>query len=286
MAVLHFAGPWSRVMTRQGIRRCVARSLHFVLLVAVLAGPIGSIPAGAADEKPKGPPLAKDLQSGDFLWPKKQGEMIPYDASLKASNDADERRWLRERDEYVTALRASSSLSTDERQRLRILEGMSYKKFLGVFADEESPEGPTQFGGWAGVGHVAVVRIHDSKVTVVEALWRIGVREISYDQWSAERRDEWVWLGRLSDTPPEKRAEVAERAATQVGKPYKFWDFNLADESGFYCSKLVWLATLQATNVALDDKSDPRRFLWLSPKQLLRSSNHLIIVQNPGNYSH
>jgi Permuted papain-like amidase enzyme, YaeF/YiiX, C92 family len=241
--------------------------------------------AGATPEPAKrtGSPLAETLQSGDLLWPKKPNSIIPYNASSSESGPSDEAQWSKERDQYLAGLAANPALSPADRQRFELLKDMSYRKFLAVFGEGEAPQGPSPYGGLLGVGHTAIVRVHGGKVTIVEAVWSIGVREIAYVDWVAQRQGEWIWHGRLKDVSAEKRAEVAERAAEQIAKPYNFWNFDLADESGFYCSKLAWLSILKATKLAADDRPDPKRLLWLSPKQLLLST-HLTMLQDPGKY--
>ena len=160
---------------------------------------------------------------------------------------------------------------------------MSYDTFLQVYGEGVAPGAVTPYAGRLSVGHVAIVRMIGGKATIVEAMWGIGVREIAYEDWGAEREGQWFWHGRLKAVDPSKRTEVAERAAEQVGKPYRFWNFNLQDDSGFYCSKLAWFATREATGVVIDDDPEPKRQLWLSPKQLLKSP-HLQILHSPGNY--
>jgi len=229
------------------------------------------------------PPLPQDLQSGDLLWPKRPDSEIPYNASSSEAGPSDEALWIDERDRYLASLKAKPSLSTADQERLELLGAMGYRKFLAVYGEGEAPRGPSPYGGLFGVGHTAIVRVKDAKVTIVEAMWGTGVREVAYADWVNQRRNDWIWHARLADFSAEKRAEVAERAAEQVGKPYNFWNFDLADESGFYCSKLAWLSILRATGLAADDHPDPKRLLWLSPKQLL-GSKHLRMLQDPGKY--
>jgi hypothetical protein len=47
-----------------------------------------------------------------------------------------------------------------------------------------------------------------------------------------------------------------------------FWNFDLADASDFYCSKLAWLSVRDALSFAIDGDENPRRRFWFSPKQL------------------
>ena len=209
--------------------------------------------------------------------------MIPY-AAPGQSIQIDQELWQHDRDSYLAKLSSSTDLTEDEKRRLDTLRRMSYDDFLKVYMQDASPEDITPYGGQVGVGHVAIVnKIADEPPTIVEALWGVGVREISYDAWKAERQGGVFWHGRLKEVDPELRAEVAKLAEREVGKPYDFWNFDLADESGFYCSKLAWLMIRNATGVVVDDNPNPVRKLWFSPKQLLKSP-HLNILQNPGSY--
>jgi permuted papain-like amidase YaeF/Yiix C92 family enzyme len=246
-------------------------------------GCIGSPSLVVAANVFTGPPAAEDLQAGDLIWPKEPGAIVPY-AAPGQSVKTDRELWERDRDEYLTKLKSRPTLTEDEKRRIEILQRMSYDDFLKVYTEDVSPEGVTPYGGVLGIGHVAIVRkIAGKPLTIVEAMWGIGVREISYDAWKAERKGQMFWYGRLKDADPKLRADIAEQAIREVGKPYSFWNFDLADEAGFYCSKLAWLMIRKATGIVVDDKPNPVRGLWFSPKQLLKSP-HLEILQNPGNY--
>ena len=78
----------------------------------------------------------------------------------------------------------------------------------------------------------------------------------------------------------------------QLGKPYEFFNFDLNDDSGFYCSKLAWMSVWRATSraaqrapVAVDDNPNPRRsfFDWFSPKQLV-NARRVTLLHKPGDY--
>ena len=230
-----------------------------------------------------GPPAVEDLQAGDLIWPKVPGEIILYAAPGQAT-DKDQAMWEHDRDKYIATLRSSPTLTDEDKRRIDILRNMSYETFLKVYGEDVSPDELTPFGGVLGVGHVAIVRRIDGKPPIiVEAKWGKGVREIPYEEWKAERKGQIFWHGRLKNIDPKLRSDVAEEAYREVGKPYMFWNFDLADDSGFYCSKLAWLMIRRATNIVVDDKPNTVRLLWFSPKQLLKSP-HIEILQNPGYY--
>lgn len=256
-------------------------STHAVAVMAYLTCVI--TPLAAQPSRSHTPPPASQVQSGDFLWPKRPGAVVLYNSKVGSAGENEKKEWLESRDEYVKSLKEQKTLSSLEKERLRALQKMSYESFLATYLADAPPSEVTQYGGHFGTGHVAIVRRKDGKVTIVEALMGKGVREIPYDDWIVERAGEWIWHGRLRDASDEQRAAIAERAALYIGRPYHFWNFDLADDTGFYCSKLAWFATREATTTILDDNSNPRRLLWYSPRQLL-ASPHVIILQDPGSY--
>jgi len=258
------------------------RAFGWIASFVCLMGFVGN-PSRAAEKVNTTPPAVTDLQSGDFIWPKEPGAIIPY-AAPGQNETSDRAIWESERNKYITTLMSRATLTKEEERRIDILKGMSFDTFQKVYAEDVSPEAVIPYGGLFGVGHVAIVRIVDGKPpTIVEAMWGKGVREISYEAWKAERKGQIFWHGRLKNIGPKLRAAIAEDAFREVGKPYKFWNFDLADESGFYCSKLAWLMIRNATSIVVDEKPDPVRLLWFSPKQLLKSS-HFEMLQNPGSY--
>jgi uncharacterized protein YycO len=94
-----------------------------------------------------------------------------------------------------------------------------------------------------------------------------------------------VWLGRLRGYDAQQRAGLAAEALKHVGKPYDFWNFDLDEDSGFYCSKLAWLAIYRALGFAVDGRTNPRRVLWFSPKQFLRLKAVEKLFEPPGGYA-
>jgi hypothetical protein len=208
--------------------------------------------------------------------------MIPYITAPATASVSEKELWERERDEYLKTLNSKPRLTDTELERKRTLEQMSYEAFLRYFTDEDSPE-KSIASGIAGVGHVAIVRKTNGRATIVEAAWKIGVREISYEDWKLERKGQMFWHGRLKDIAHGLRAQIAELAVQRVGKPYDFFNFNLENTSGFYCSKLAWLVIRDATRIVVDDEPNPHRLFWFSPKQLTKSS-HIEMLQEPGGY--
>lgn len=230
-------------------------------------------------------PRAEKLEAGDLIWPKKPGTVVPYNSRPGAADEGEAEQWTRERDAYLEELLAKAERTKEEKQRYAALHGMTYREFRAqYFSDSTSGDavGLGSVGLGVGVGHVGIIEVADGKRNVVEAMVRPGVRRISYEEWLGERVGEQIWVGRLKGVSPEKRAAVAKIAAGYIGRPYKFWNFNLEDTSGFYCSKLAWFAIRQGAEFSVDDRSSHRLF-WFSPKQLM-NSEHIQLIINPGSY--
>jgi hypothetical protein len=259
-------------------------SLRKFALVGALSVALSAAPSCVLNAQTATPPPANMLESGDLLWPKKKDAIVPYNSKPGQAGDQDAENWEKERDQYLASIRSKPDVTEQEKERYLILKNMSYPAFLGLYLDNEPLGGYSNFGnGPVSVGHVGIVQIVEGHPTVVEAMIGPGVRRISYSDWLKQRSDELIWLGRLKDVSPGKRAAAAKFAASMIGKPYRFFNFNLSDDSGFYCSKLAWLSIFKGAGFAPDGDENPARLLWYSPKQLMYSERILLLV-NPGNY--
>lgn len=226
-------------------------------------------------------PAEKNLQSGDLLWPKKPGAYIPY-AAVEPSDD--EAAWEAERQEALAALRAELNVNTAP--RLRELKDLTFASFRQRYYNGVVP-GQTAFyasGGVAGVGHVGIVETTADGAFVLDANPRPGVARTAYADWIRERPEHAVWQGRLKNRTARERHAVAVEAARYIARPYRFWNFDLNDDAGFYCSKLVWMAAFRALGMPLDGNPEPQRSFWYSPKQCLNSPE-VEIVLNQGDYT-
>jgi uncharacterized protein YycO len=241
-----------------------------------------SKPAPRASDAPPPPEL---LQAGDLLWPKVPGVWVPYSSKPGTEQESEGAEWNRERDAYLAALHAKSETTDDEKARYRAISQLDYSSFKVMYLADSDPNQVTNFGASVVyVGHVGIVDIVDGKRWVYEALMGTGVRKILYSDWLIDRKGELVWLGRVKDASAAQRAKIATTALQYIDKPYRFFNFDLTDPSGFYCSKLAWLSITVATGLAPDDNPNPRRLLWYSPKRLMRSP-HITMVYSPGNYA-
>jgi uncharacterized protein YycO len=229
-------------------------------------------------------PAPNTLQTGDLIWPKKPGAIVPYNSQPGEAQAGEAAQWEGHKQKYLTELRKNPAPTDEEKQRYSALQSMTYEDFVEQYLRGTEAGRSTAFGtGNFSVGHVGIVQIQDGTPTVVEAMIGFGVRRLTYADWTKERPGELVWLARLKDLSAEKRAAVAQIAASYIGRPYHFWNFNLGDDAGFYCSKLAWLSIFKGAGFAADDNVNMNRLLWYSPKQLMRSS-HLQFIVNPGNY--
>lgn len=252
-------------------------------------------------------PDPKTFESGDFVWPKPPGAFIPYEGVpperlLVDAQEVTESEWTRLKFEFIRAARAADpGVDPAERQyRLDIadrLETMSYSTFFNDYSAGVSPKEFQTYGAGqiAYVGHVAILEVDPaSKIPyVIEAVYgqtlecKSCVQRVSYERWLSARGNVLVWHGRLKGVGAAQRAQVAALAGVEQGKPYRFFNWNLMDTSGFYCSKLVWYAVMKATGIALDDNPDPRRPIWFSPLQAMKygkEKNHIDLLSSPGNY--
>jgi Permuted papain-like amidase enzyme, YaeF/YiiX, C92 family len=240
-------------------------------------------------------PNREKFEVGDLLWPKSRCAKVPYASAHYQSQEEAKLQWTKERDAFVGRIHAAGQgASEDEAKAARNVESMTYEEFTRLYFYNEKAHGIQPYGSDAGLetGHVAILledAHHPIKKNpiVLEAVWGDikKVRTISYDDWLTGRPDELVWHGRLKGIDFQGRSNVAKEALSHLNKPYNFWNMNLDDDSGFYCSKLVWLAAYRSLEkLALDDHKSPRRSIWFSPKQLMHCP-HVFLINDPGNYA-
>ncbi|MCU7374207.1 YiiX/YebB-like N1pC/P60 family cysteine hydrolase [Paucibacter sp. O1-1] len=249
-------------------------------------------------------PDPSSFQSGDLVWPKPSGAFIPYagvspEKSTVSALELREEEWQQMRVDFVKTARANATgLAESERlyqlQLARFVEELTYSGFInmysaGVTADDYQTYGTGQL---AYVGHVALIEVDPASGTpyIVEAVYGKNiscescVQRVTYAKWLETRGDILIWHGRVRNLDALKRAAIIAEAKKQLSKPYKFFNFNLADAGGFYCSKLAWFAIREATGIAVDGNEEPRRLIWFSPLQLMRSKTYIELLSSPGNY--
>ncbi|CAN5537768.1 hypothetical protein BH11PSE7_BH11PSE7_33200 [soil metagenome] len=222
------------------------------------------------------------LCSGDLVWPKADDQIVCY-----LTGDDYDMLWRQQRDAYVAMVSANPAATQQERELAMLVDGWSYAEFV-TFP-------PSSFAAamdrpW--VGHVGVVEVRDGVPWVIDATphralggvpGASGVADQTWNDWVGDdgHLKSHVWHGRLRDLTPEQAATIPVAARTQIGKPYQFFNFNLDDIAGFYCSKLVWYAVWSALKLSLD-AGPPNRSFWVSPLQLMRSAGVHLLYVPPG----
>jgi hypothetical protein len=207
-----------------------------------------------------GPPDPATFEPGDFLWPKPPGTIIPYES--RPENITDERAvWESEKRRFIESVRANPAASLEDRQVAADLEGITFATFKRRYLLDAAPDTVDPFGSLVAllpVAHVGIVFFPQTGDPWIAEATPPSVQVRSYPQWLADRPGEVVWHGRLSGVPREKRALIAAEAIKYKGRPYHFFNFDLTDITGFYCSKLAWLSTYRALGL-IPNPSHPKR---------------------------
>lgn len=268
------------------------RGLHPLLLVAVALSFVVLPPhlvnaQQAAIERP----AASMLQNGDLIWPKNPKAIVPYDSSLETKREAVQKQWETERDAFVAQVRKDPAPTPAMLQLATNLEALSYSEFsLRYLADTQKSD-IEKYGGIddiLSVGHVGIVEVAgDGQRFVIEAVWGDSkkVQRVSYADWLSGRADSWIWVGRLNGVSDATKQKFVEQAKSYLGRPYNFWNFDLSDDSSFYCSKLIWLSYAKSVGISIDGSAAQRAF-WFSPKQLWKRTDSIVRVNVPRDYSY
>ncbi len=221
--------------------------------LSLLGGSIGitllPLQAHAEATSPVQLPDPKLFQSGDFVWPKKPGVYVPYISGRPADAAADEASWLSERDRFVADAGRKAPYFTP--QAIDRMRNLSFREFYAEYGGAQKPDTPGVYarGGGLYVGHVGVIEVDASQTPwVIDAMDGQGVARHTYTDWLAGRPGEMVWLGWVAQHSEAERAKISTEAKTQLGKPYDFWNFDLGDDTAFYCSKLAWWAIFKSLN--------------------------------------
>jgi Permuted papain-like amidase enzyme, YaeF/YiiX, C92 family len=230
-------------------------------------------------------PRSATFESGDFVWPKKPGVFVPYTQGVNRDPKRDQEIWEKEKREFIN--RAAKDTYLTERQ-IDSIRRLDYREFLARYHADQRPDNPGVYssGGGLYVGHVGIVEVSATgEIDVIEALWDQGVVRQSYKKWLADRAGEIVWHGRLAQRSNADRERISVECTKHIGRPYEFWNFDLNDDRGFYCSKLVWLSVFRALQLAIDANPNPKRDFWFSPKKLLYLPT-IDRLHDPGAYAY
>jgi cell wall-associated NlpC family hydrolase len=273
-------------------RRDVVKGLG-ALALALPAGPSTVAAQPAPKARIADFPDSRKFQWGDLLWPKKKGAFVPRTRSLAAPKTAEQTTWEAAR-QRTLADPGTGEVAPEVAEKLK---AMRFDDFERLYHTGQAPSHGQATRGILGdtvsVGHVGLIEIAaNGTAYVVEATPQgpgsaAGVIRTPYGEWLGAYADIQVWHGRLRDLDSRKRARVVEAALKQIGKPYDFFNFNLNDDRGFYCSKLVWQCIWRTSQIAVDDNPDPQRGKvfppWFSPKALI-GLKRIEVLHKPGEY--
>jgi hypothetical protein len=262
-------------------------------IVKLLAGSVALAAAGRQAEALAANagwahPKPSTFASGDLLWPALPNTYIPYTRGMssEAPPTSETEEWTKARDAFLQQM--PSGNTPGEKQLRERLKQMSYTEFRALFLQDREMGAPRHrersllSAQHISVGHVGILEIDgDGKIWVIEAMPKgskgysiiferlsNGVIRTPYDTWAKQHEGYNVWHGRVKTD--NDRARIAETAKSFLGRDYWIWSLDFADETAFYCSKLVWVSVYKALGVALDGDTNTARQLWLSPKRLMK----------------
>lgn len=266
------------------------RAGFLVFLVTTLVFALfGASPAIAQTKVER--PDAATLLNGDLILPRNPKAIVAYDSSQQTQRDAVQKQWETERDAFVAKVRRDERSSQQMRQLATNLEALSYAEFTLRYLADAQRSDIEKYGAVDdifSVGHVGIVEVAaDQTRFVIEAV--LGedkkVRRIAYADWLKLRPDAWVWVARIRNAPEATKQKFVDQAKSYVERPYNFWNFDLGDDTDFYCSKLVWLSYMKASGLSIDGPAAQRSF-WFSPKQLWNLQTAVERINVPRDYSY
>ena len=140
-----------------------------------------SAASAQAPEKKSVPdfPNAATFRSGDLVWPKKKGSLVPRTRSVQAAPAQERREWESARQQML-ADPAAAGLSPEVAERLKT---MSYEEFERVYFSAQSPppQGASRSAGAVGrtisVGHVGLIEVAAQGIPYVVEATRSGPME-------------------------------------------------------------------------------------------------------------
>ena len=244
-------------------------------------------------------PDMRNFRTGDLLWPKRKRSLVmPQARSAEPKQDDNRPEWEAARAQLLANPQAAG-LSPEVAERLKTMSYAEFEReYFSLSARDLPPSAaPAPRGvlpGPISVGHVGLIQVEpNGGAFIVEAIpsWRgsphKGVVRLPYAEWLGGYANIQVWHGRLRGVDAGGGRRLLEVALGQVGKPYDFFNFNLNDDSGFYCSKLVWMSAWRGLKLAIDDDPNPNRGVrfppWFSPKALI-GVPHVEMLHSPGEY--
>jgi uncharacterized protein YycO len=228
-------------------------------------------------------PDPSTFETGDIIWPRQPWIFIPYNSAPTGNYESDKAGWEREKQDFVIRIQQDSNATEHDRAVAAELQSLTFEEFRARFLKGTEEVDVTASGWLPWIGHVAMIYVKEGRPWIIESTFG-GVRMEPYEDWLKHRGKSLIWHGRVKGMDAAARARLAEEAVKQLKKPYEFFNFNLLDDHGFYCSKFAWYLIRKSMGVAVDDDPEPRRKFWLSPKQLIHS-RHVQLLANPTSYS-
>src|SRR4051794_22954996 len=113
----------ARAISGAVMRRNLSRRTFALAGLASAAVTVAIPIAGAQPVPPH--PARNTFQSGDFIWPKKSGAIVPYSSGETEDLIRNEERWYAERDQFLGGPHAAH-LTPAEAQELR---SMNFREF-------------------------------------------------------------------------------------------------------------------------------------------------------------
>ncbi len=243
-------------------------------------------------------PDPSTFEAGDIILPKKPGKVVLYTTTENKIYEANKKQWESEKEAFIQAVRNDPNASGQDRKAVDQLEGISFGEFMSLYFGKGADWRAYAFSyrgdetEWKGlgydsefpiyIGHVGIIFFKDKVPWVVEAVPK-QVRTISYEEWLKRYKGASVWHGRIKNMDSEVRSRIAKEACDQECRQYSLFNLRLDDCSKFYCSKLIWFSAFKVSRVSLDGDSNPDRYLWFTPKQLINSEEHVEKKFKPNN---
>jgi cell wall-associated NlpC family hydrolase len=240
-------------------------------------------------------PDSQKFQTGDLLWPKKKGAYVPRTTRSAGAPQNEERKTWEAARQQALSDPARAGVSPEVAERLKDMRFDDFERIYHSGAAQPPSGGTTRgaLGDVVSVGHVGLIEIGANGIPyVIEATPQgpsgaMGVIRTRYPDWLNAYANIQVWHGRLRNLDERARAHLVQAAQAQIGKPYDFFNFDLNDDKGFYCSKLVWQCLWRTAHLAADDNPDPQRGKWFppwfSPKTLI-GVKRIEVLHKPGEY--
>ncbi len=222
-------------------------------------------------------PAPGTLRTGDLIFPLKPNSCTPLSAGTVGDPVTSREAWTRARQEVLDSV--PSQRSAEVVRLIERLRAMTYEEFIREFNGLVGTGRELLGSNHPAVGHVALIdRQSDGTLHVLEAQTssadssKPGVRSLLWSEWYKGREDDNIWHARMRGISASDATKVVAAARGQIGRPYSIRPSSLLVTDSFYCSKLVWFAFSKALDKALDGNSDPDRFFWVTPSNILGSA--------------